>query len=122
LTNYYDSDIVGDFEVELENLVIDDAAAEPVPLGVRDGLEELFLERRPYGNSGSTYTLVPRASNEIRALLFQMALTDDHRKHTARSLLAQIEVWRMEHGPRPNTEPRHPFFDSGEPWPLLPPD
>ena len=46
-----------------------------------------------------------------------MALNDNRRKRSALVLLSQIEVWRLEHG-RPSDEPRHPAFDSGEPWPL----
>jgi hypothetical protein len=48
-----------------------------------------------------------------------MATKDEKRKISALRLLAQIEEWRLEYG-RPAGEPRHPAFNSGEPWPLTP--
>jgi hypothetical protein len=97
--------------------LIDDSAKPPVPHGVQEAIEAVFLEWRPHGKTG-WFTLVPRGSNEIRAKLFEMATKDDRRKQSAFALLGQIEVWRLEHG-RPNTEPRHPAFDSGEMWPPI---
>ena len=98
--------------------LIDDSAHPPVPYGLQQAIENYFLESRPYGKSGNAYTLVPRGSNEIRARLYTMALRDDRRRWSALALLGQIEVWRVEHG-RPSTEPRHPAFDSGAPWPPI---
>jgi len=98
--------------------LIDDSATTSVPYDLWEAIETVFLERRPYGKTGNIYTLVPRSSNEIRAKLFEMALKDDRRKQSAFALLGQIEVWRLEHG-RPNAEPRHPAFDSGELWPPI---
>ena len=81
------------------------------------GLETLFLERRPYGSSGS-FVFVPRNAEQVRAKLFQMVLSDPTRRKTAFSILGQVEVWRIEHG-RPNSEPRHPMIESREPWPPI---
>jgi hypothetical protein len=81
------------------------------------GLETLFMERRPYGGAGS-FVFVPRNAAQVRAKLFQMVLNDPARRQTAFSILGQVEVWRIEHG-RPNSEPRHPMIESGEPWPPL---
>jgi hypothetical protein len=99
------------------NLVKDDAEP-PIPFELLRGLEALFLEHRPYGDSGSSFTLEPRDASEIRRRLFEMFLNDHARTHSAWSLLGQIEVWRLEYG-RPTKEPRHPQIDSGLPWPLL---
>jgi hypothetical protein len=88
-----------------------------VPYGLGRGLESLFLERSPYGSSGS-FTYVPRNADQVRARLFQMILNDPQRRNAAFSILGQVEVWRIEHG-RPNREPRHPMIESGEPWPPL---
>jgi hypothetical protein len=81
------------------------------------GLETLFLERRPYGSSGS-FVFVPRNAEQVRSELFRMVLNDPTRCKIAFSILGQVEVWRIEHG-RPNNEPRHPMIESGEPWPPI---
>jgi hypothetical protein len=89
----------------------------PMSLYGDRGLETLFLERRPYGSSGS-FVFVPRNAGQVRAKLFQMVLSDPTRRKTAFSILGQVEVWRIEHG-RPNSEPRHPMIESGQPWPPI---
>jgi hypothetical protein len=86
------------------------------PIRGEPGVEALFLERRPYGSSGFVY--VPRNAARARAKLFGMILDDPGRRKAALSILAQVEVWRIEHG-RPPGEPRHPMIESGEPWPPL---
>jgi hypothetical protein len=93
-------------------------ATSSIPYDLWKAIEKAFLEQRPYGKTGSSYTLVPRPSNNIRARLFEMTLRDKRRSHSAFALLGQIEVWRLEHG-RPGAEPRHPAFDSGELWPPI---
>lgn len=98
--------------------LIHDGTKPPIPYQLSQGLERLFLERRPYGKSENTYTLEPRSANEIRRRLFDMVLTDDSRMRSAWTLLGQIELWRVENG-RPTSEPRHPDFDSGVPWPPI---
>ena len=95
--------------------LIADAAANPIPYELRKGIEDLVLEKRPYKDSQS-YTLAPRAANEIKKRLFQMLRHDPTRARTAYHLLGQIEEWRLEYG-RPASEPRHPALDSGEYWP-----
>ncbi|MGO8841706.1 MAG: NACHT domain-containing protein [Methyloceanibacter sp.] len=85
--------------------------------GLKRGLETLFLERRPYDNSGS-FVFVPRNAEQVRAKLFQMVLNDPTRRKAAFSILGQVEVLRIEHG-RPTGEPRHPMIESGEAWPPL---
>lgn len=109
---------LGTAEAVLAGLnLIDDNGNPSVPYDLRKAIEDLFLERRPYRETGS-YTLVSRNANEIRAKLFDMSLTDDHRRQSAFALFGQIEVWRLEYG-RPSDEPRHPAFDSGEPNPPI---
>ncbi len=97
------------------DLIHDDATPSIPPALIRN-LEAVFVERRPYGSSENTYTLEPQSANDIRSRLFDMAVSDKSRKHSAWSILAQIESWRIEYG-RPTTEPRHPNVDSGIPWP-----
>jgi hypothetical protein len=90
-----------------------------VPYGAgRRGFESLFLERRPHDISSGSFNLVPRNADQIREKLFQMVLQDPQRRPAAFSILGQIEVWRLEYG-RPNSEPRHPMIESGEPWPPI---
>lgn len=90
-----------------------------VPYELVRSIENVFLERRPYGTSGNAYTLLPLGCNAVRKRLFEMAIGDPNRKRSAFGLLGQIEVWRLEHG-RPADEPRHPAMESDIPWsPLL---
>jgi hypothetical protein len=93
----------------------DDESA--LPFELLQSIENAFLERRPYGPDGHSYTLAPRGSNALRKRLLEMAQTDPLRKRSAFALLGQIEVWRLEHG-RPMDEPRHPAIESGAYWPI----
>ena len=97
--------------------LIDDARSPSVPQGVRDQLESAFVERQPYERHPNTFTLQPRASNDLRGRLFRLAYEDGKRRKSAVRLLGQIEVWRLEHG-RPADELRHPDLGSGQSWPL----
>lgn len=81
------------------------------------GTEELYIDRKQYGESGS-YTLEPRNAEMLRARLFQLVLNDPARRRAAVAGLGRIEVSRLEIG-RPPGEPRHPMIDSGKPWPPL---
>jgi hypothetical protein len=85
--------------------------------GMRRGFERLFLERLPHDDADS-YTLMSRNAVEARQKLFLIALHDPSRRQAALSILAQVEIWRLEYG-RPPGEPRHPMIQSGEPWPPL---
>ncbi|MGP0076693.1 MAG: NACHT domain-containing protein [Bryobacteraceae bacterium] len=94
--------------------LISDGSPNRLPYELRKGVEELVLEKQPYRNSQS-YTLAPKTADRVKKRLFEMLL-DPLRYETASHLLAQIEEWRLEYG-RPLSEPRHPSFDSGTPWP-----
>lgn len=110
-------DWLGTPEALAANLsLIDDAKSSPVPQGIWDQLKAAFVERRPYGQSPNVFTEHARASNELRARLFRMAIEDEKRRKSAFMLLGHIEEWRLEQG-RPTGEPRHPDLASGEPWP-----
>lgn len=98
--------------------LIDDSANPSIPQGVQEQLESAFVERQPYGEHPNTFTLQPRASNDLRARLFRMSLEDGKRRKSAVRLLGQIEVWRLEYG-RPADEPRHPNLASGQSWPPI---
>ena len=115
-------DQLGTPEALAANLkLIDDTRSSPIPRGLWEQLETAFIERRPYGQSPNVFTAYGRASNELRARLFRMAIEDEKRQKSAFMLLGNIEVWRLEHG-RPTGEPRHPDFASGQPWPPKEPD
>ena len=100
--------------------LIDDNAATPVPFEVFRAVEGVFLEKRQHESNTQSYTLVPRAANDLKARLYEMAKHDRCRSQSAYGLLAQIEEWRVEYG-RPPSEPRHPFLESGEMWPPIEP-
>ena len=114
-------DWLGTPEALAANLnLIDDAKPSPVPQGIWDQLESVFVERRPYGQNLNVFTEHARASNELRVRLFRMALQDLKRRESAFMLLGKIEEWRLAHG-RPTGEPRHPNLASGQSWPPLEP-
>ncbi|PIR21168.1 MAG: hypothetical protein COV45_00040 [Deltaproteobacteria bacterium CG11_big_fil_rev_8_21_14_0_20_47_16] len=96
--------------------LIDDSSGPSVPHPLKRKLETVFVEQKPYGQSGSTHTLSSQSFNVVREKLFEMFLNDPRRKKSAYALLGQIERWRVEYGKPPN-EPRHPSFESGEKWP-----
>lgn len=97
--------------------LIDDARPAPVPHGIWDQLEAAFVERRPYGQSPNVFTQHSRASNDLRARLFEMAIGDRKRRRSAFMLLGRIEEWRLQYG-RPTGEPRHPSLMVGQAWPF----
>ncbi len=90
--------------------LIDDTADPQVPYEIWKQLEATFVEHKPSNAVSNVYTLAPRSANSIRNKLFEMTAMDARRKDSASSLLAQIEVWRLEHG-RPYDEPRNPLFE-----------
>ena len=98
--------------------LIHDHKNPPIPYEIVRGLESLFLEHRPYGNTVNVYDIVPRDAKEIKRRLFNMVLNDENRKRSAWELLGQIESWRTEYG-RPRGEPRHPDIDSSDQWPPI---
>ena len=97
--------------------LINDNASPPIPFSLTSFDENAFFEHRPHG-TGGWYTRVPQSAAEIRRRLFEIMLNDDARRRSAYTFLGQIESWRLEYG-RPNSEPRHPSFDSGESWPPI---
>lgn len=114
---------MGDEEAVLAGLnILDDgvtskhSATSAVPYHLWKAIESLFIEHRSQGKNRTTYTLVPRSSNSIRARLLEMTLTDNRRCKSAFGLLGQIEVWRLDYG-KPETEPRHPAFERQVSWP-----
>jgi len=110
---------IGTLDAAIAGLgLIRDDKSPTIPYELTKAFEDIFLEKRPYGQTGSFYTLVPQSSNEIRAKLFELTLNDKLRKKAAFSILGQIELWRLEYG-RPKNEPRHPVFDSREIWPPI---
>jgi hypothetical protein len=95
---------------------LDDADGYPIPYDLWKALEEKLFDKRPVREMGGAYNLEPRSANEIRAKLFSLASSGDHRSQPAFKLLGEIEVRRLEDG-RPPSELRHPSIDSGLPWP-----
>ncbi|MHB8540356.1 MAG: hypothetical protein ACYDCD_05360 [Candidatus Acidiferrales bacterium] len=81
-----------------------------MPYEIWKQVEATFVEHKPSSGVPNAYTLAPRSANSIRNKLFEMSTMDARRKDSASSLLAQIEVWRLEHG-RPHDEPRNPLFE-----------
>jgi hypothetical protein len=102
--------MVGTTEAMVAGLsLIDDTAEPQVPYEIWKQLEATFVEHKPTSAVSNAYTLAPRSANSIRNKLFEMTTMDTRRRDSASSLLAQIEVWRLEHG-RPHDEPRNPLL------------
>ncbi len=102
----------------LEGLCVLRDDGSGLPYEFVQSMENVFLEHRPYGSSGNTYTLSPLGGNAVRKRLFEMVIGDPDRRESAFALIGQIEVWRLEHG-RPADEPRHPMIESEISWPPL---
>lgn len=98
-------------------LLMCDHLGPPVPDGVARLLERTFTEHVPLDEAASSYEVYQRASNKVRAHLFEMAIGDDARKNTALAMLISIENQRIQSG-RPREEPRHPAIDTAGHWPL----
>lgn len=79
-------------------------------------MEQIFIKEQAHPAYANAIARYASASNPVRARLYSMVHEDERRKHSAYSVLGQIEEWRLEYG-RPNEEPRHPDIDSGLPWP-----
>lgn len=108
---------IGSVEAVLAGLeFLDDADGYPVLYDLWKALEAKLFDKRPVREMGGAYNLEPRSANEIRAKLFSLASSGDHRSQPAFKLLGEIEVRRLEDG-RPPSELRHPSLDSGLPWP-----
>jgi hypothetical protein len=80
------------------------------------GIEEIFVEQRPYPGSSNMLTMVPRSSNAIRSKLLDMVQNDPQRRKSAFALLNEIEKLRMWHG-RPDGEPRSASLETDFFWP-----
>lgn len=98
--------------------LLDDNAAPQIPYDTWKQMEDAFVERKPYGKDTNSYTLAPRNSNELRVRLFEISRQDKRRAKAAAALLAQIEVWRLEHG-RPFGEPRSVEIETASAWPTV---
>jgi hypothetical protein len=101
---------LGDSESLLEALyLLDDELNPQLPYDLGKAVEEAFVEHRPTGENSNSYTLHPRAANELRDRLIEMTRSDPKRKVSALALLSRIESWRVEYG-RPIGETRNPIF------------
>lgn len=87
--------------------LIDDSASDAVPYHIWEQIEATFVEHKALSPDSNAYRPTPRSANVVRSKLFNMAMNDRRRKMAASSLLAQIELWRLEYG-RPMSEPHNP--------------
>ena len=107
----------GTGEAQLAGLnLLDDGRQPQVPPGVRNSIENTFIEEQVHPIYANARVRQPSASNPIRAKLYAMIFEDEKRQLSAYSLIGQIEEWRLEYG-RPIEEPRHPALDLRRPWP-----
>jgi hypothetical protein len=89
------------------------------PVGDR-AIERVFTENVPIEGASGAYNVVPIAANGLRRRLLTMT-TDGGKNDVAARYLRIIDEYRDRYG-KPETEPRHPDFASGKPWPILRPD
>jgi hypothetical protein len=83
---------------------------------LRQRFEEMFVHHIPIAGMSNSYNLSPRAVNNIRKRIVEMASKPGPSQAGAKWLLEMIEIWRLERG-RPNGESRNPLFPSSDMWP-----
>jgi hypothetical protein len=83
---------------------------------LRQRFEEMFVHHIPITGMSNSYNLSPRAVNNIRKRIVEMASKPEPSQAGAKWLLEMIEIWRLERG-RPNGESRNPLFPSSDVWP-----
>ncbi len=83
---------------------------------LRQRFEEMFLHHIPITGMSNSYNLSPRAVNNIRKRIVEMASKPEPSQAGAKWLLEMIEIWRLERG-RPNGESRNPLFPRSDVWP-----
>lgn len=108
---------IGSLEAGIASLgLVDDADSPPVPYRVEQLIRSICNTEIP--TSGGGYWLAPQQANELRKQLFRLVREDPTRRNSAISLLAMIDVWRLEYG-KPRDETWHPDIDSGLSWPPI---
>ena len=95
--------------------IINNRVSPTVPYDLLKGLENLFLERRPYGDTSGAFVYAPRRADEYDQAVRDGLIRSDPAQDRFFATRPD-EVWRLEYG-RPDDEPTHPSFDSGQPWP-----
>ena len=107
-------ELLGERSAVLSSLdLIGDSLTPPIPDGIARAVEHVAIEYQPAGTN--TYILRPSNAADLRRRLFGMLRNDPARRHTALSLLLQIEEWRVKYG-RPLEEPWHPDIHAGGAW------
>jgi hypothetical protein len=100
------------------NLAIDDRSHRWPYFVLEEAFQDFCLIKRRTPSDGSSYTLEPTPSLELRRRLLEIVIAEDRRSWSAFSLLGKIDVWRLERG-KPSGEPRHPAIELGVQWPAL---
>jgi hypothetical protein len=100
------------------NLAIEDRSHRWPYFVLEEAFQEFCLVKRRTPPDGSSYTLEPKPSLELRRRLLEIVIAKDRRSWRAFSLLGKIDVWRLEHG-KPSREPRHPALEFAVQWPAL---
>jgi len=93
------------------------ARRKPFDGHLRSAIEEVALERRPVSDWPGAYELYSVAVPELRKKLFALIGDDGEESRLAVACLTAIDEARDKHG-HPNSEPRHPYIETGRPWPL----
>jgi len=107
----------GDEDTLLASLLIF-SNGKPVPFHLQKAIENHVTQQEPIHESGNIYNILPSSAKGLRKRLFEMVIQDTARKDIARKVLIQIDDLRDEYG-RPEDEPRHPWIESGYPYPIL---
>jgi len=108
----------GDDVISVQLALIDDQSTNPIPYALSKSIENLYWDKQYLDNIDGAYETVPRVSNDIRLKLFDMAINDPKRRHSALKLLAEWQVERIERGYHP-MELRHPYIKSNYSWPPI---
>ena len=98
--------------------LIDDAKATPVPQGVLDQINFVFVKQQFHRYYPNILARYGQASKELRTRLFRMIPEDGNRRKSAFMLLGKIEKWRLGYH-QSTYYPRHPDLTSNLPWPPM---
>ena len=105
-------------DAEIVLAFVRDYARRKRPFGgnLANSIRETAVGKRPVADWPNAYNEFSVSLTGLRIELFKMTLAGNAESAPAEACLNEIEALRDEYG-RINDEPRHPYIDSGCPWP-----
>lgn len=91
---------------------------QPYDWQLARAIEQAVVGQRLIDGSSNAYNTYSLPASDLRRTLFEMAADHNSLSTLATQALTKIDWLRDEHG-QVETEPRHPFIESGLPWPMV---